>query len=275
MNTVAAPPPLRSHVLRWSVSAALVLTLQASLLRSLQNEIAVDVTPPPGPPEPFQIDLTPAPVSLPTLVPVDQPAPLPAQAAAPLPDATPPVAPPPTPAPPTPALTEPAPLPPVEPPVAVPPPAKAVAMAIPRPPPAHPTRRPARVAPVTPETSPTSANSSPPLAPNAPAPPPSASPQAADIAASWQSQVLVHLARFKRFPMQAQLRGEQGVVMMRFTVDRAGHVLSSTMLKSSGYADLNAEAEAWIKRAEPMPPFPPELIRTQVDLQVPLRFTLR
>jgi protein TonB len=92
---------------------------------------------------------------------------------------------------------------------------------------------------------------------------------------TWQSQLLAHLARYKRFPLAAQRRGEQGVVMMRFTLDREGHLLSAIITQGSGYADLDAEAEAWIRRAEPMPPLPPELSQSGLELSVPLRFNLQ
>ena len=93
--------------------------------------------------------------------------------------------------------------------------------------------------------------------------------------AAWQAQLLAHLALFKRFPPGAQERGEQGVVRMRVTLDHAGHVLSMALVGSSGYPDLDAEAPAWIARAAPLPAFPPEITAQQVNLVIPLRFTLQ
>jgi protein TonB len=105
------------------------------------------------------------------------------------------------------------------------------------------------------------------------APRPSAATSAA-AAATWQSRLLAHLEQFKRFPVAAQRRGEQGVVSMRFRMDHAGHVLSATMTRSSGYADLDAEAQAWIQRADPMPALPAEMTEQVMELSVPLRFDL-
>jgi protein TonB len=103
---------------------------------------------------------------------------------------------------------------------------------------------------------------------------PAAPPQGETLAA-WQAQLLAHLALFKRFPPGAQERGEQGVVEMRVTLDHAGHVLSMALVGSSGYPDLDAEASAWIARAAPLPAFPAEITASQVNLVIPLRFTLQ
>ena len=37
-----------------------------------------------------------------------------------------------------------------------------------------------------------------------------------------------HLQQFKRYPSDAQSRGEEGVVLLSFSVDRTGHVLAHT-----------------------------------------------
>jgi protein TonB len=87
--------------------------------------------------------------------------------------------------------------------------------------------------------------------------------------------LLAHLARFKRFPPAAQRRGEQGVVLVHVRLSRVGAVLSMTLVRGSGYADLDAEAQAWLNRAEPLPAFPPEITAQQMEIMVPLRFTLR
>ncbi len=92
---------------------------------------------------------------------------------------------------------------------------------------------------------------------------------------AWQGQLAAHLGQFKRYPPEAQQRGEQGVVLMRITLGRNGEVLAMSMARSSGFADLDAEAEAWIRRATPLPPIPPEIAGDRVNLVVPLRFTLR
>jgi protein TonB len=108
------------------------------------------------------------------------------------------------------------------------------------------------------------------------APPgPSASASSHQAESTWEAQLVAHLARFKRFPPAAQRRGEQGVVTMRLTLGRGGAVLSMAIVRGSGYADLDGEAQAWMVRAQPLPPFPPEITAQQMEIVVPLHFTLR
>ena len=92
---------------------------------------------------------------------------------------------------------------------------------------------------------------------------------------SWQADLVRQLQRFKRYPPEAQSRSEQGVVLLGFTLDRNGHVLSQRIARSSGYADLDNEVTAMISRAQPLPPFPASMTQSSIDLTVPIRFSLR
>jgi len=94
------------------------------------------------------------------------------------------------------------------------------------------------------------------------------------VAPSWQTALVRHLQAYKRYPSEAQSRGEQGTVLLSFSVDRTGHVLSHSVMHSSGYADLDAEVTAMIERAQPLPPFPAAMTEAKLDLTVPIRFSL-
>ena len=92
---------------------------------------------------------------------------------------------------------------------------------------------------------------------------------------SWQTSLVQQLQSFKRYPASAQSRKEEGVVLLSFSLDRSGHVLAHSIARSSGHADLDNEVMAMIMRAEPLPPFPESMSQTQIDLTVPIRFSLR
>jgi periplasmic protein TonB len=92
---------------------------------------------------------------------------------------------------------------------------------------------------------------------------------------SWQSSLVRQLQRIKRYPAGSQARNEQGVVLLSFSLDRAGHVLAHSIAKSSGFVDLDNEVMAMILRAEPLPPFPASMPQPRLDLTVPIRFSLR
>jgi protein TonB len=91
---------------------------------------------------------------------------------------------------------------------------------------------------------------------------------------SWQTLLLKHLQQFKNYPSGARARNEQGVVLLAFSIDRDGHVLSRRIVSGSGHADLDAEVLALVERAQPMPAFPASMTQAQLDLTVPIRFSL-
>ena len=92
---------------------------------------------------------------------------------------------------------------------------------------------------------------------------------------SWQSLLLKHLQQFKNYPAGAREHGEQGVVMLAFTMDRDGKVLSRRIVNSSGHPDLDAEVLALVERAQPLPAFPASMSEDRLELTVPIRFSLR
>jgi protein TonB len=92
---------------------------------------------------------------------------------------------------------------------------------------------------------------------------------------SWQTGLVKHLQQYKRYPSDAQSRGEEGVVLLSFSVDRTGHVLAHQILQSSGHPELDQEVMSMIERAQPLPPFPATMTEPKLDLTVPIRFSLR
>jgi protein TonB len=114
-----------------------------------------------------------------------------------------------------------------------------------------------------------------PAAPQRAEPLPSAAPPSPDVLSRFERELLKHLERQKRYPRAARMRREQSVVYLSFTMDRAGAVLSARIERGSGYAELDEEVLALIRRAAPLSPFPPDLHRTRLELVVPVQFRLR
>jgi len=92
---------------------------------------------------------------------------------------------------------------------------------------------------------------------------------------SWVQRLLAHLNRFKRYPRGARLNHEEGVATLNFTMDHSGHVLASRIAKSSGSNELDAEVLQMLRRAEPLPPLPPDVRADVRSFNVPIRFSLR
>jgi protein TonB len=109
--------------------------------------------------------------------------------------------------------------------------------------------------------------------PNA-VPAPSTAAQPSMSAPDWQSLVLGQLERFKHYPTDAQERRQQGVVYLRFTMDRSGRVLSFSIERSSGHELLDQEAMALLQRAQPLPKPPPSVSGDPLELVVPVEFFL-
>jgi protein TonB len=98
----------------------------------------------------------------------------------------------------------------------------------------------------------------PPAAPTAPQPSSTSAPSEAQV--TWQSKLLSHLARFKRYPEDARRRGAEGTSRVRFTVDAEGNVLSVSLAGSSGNASLDRATVAMIRRAQPLPKPPADIL---------------
>jgi TonB family protein len=93
-------------------------------------------------------------------------------------------------------------------------------------------------------------------------------------ASTWESSLVRHLQRYKRYPSEALSRSEEGIVLLSFSIDRDGHVLARRIARSSGYADLDSEVMDMIMRAEPLPAFPANMSQAQLDLTIPIRFSM-
>lgn len=91
----------------------------------------------------------------------------------------------------------------------------------------------------------------------------------------WRARLLGHLERHKRYPAEARAYRQEGVVHLHFVMDRQGRVREARIDRSSGYPLLDAEALAMLKRASPLPPFPPDIEQAELRLALPLRFALR
>lgn len=92
---------------------------------------------------------------------------------------------------------------------------------------------------------------------------------------NWKSALVARLERYKRYPAEAQARGEQGVAQLAFSVDRAGRVHHARIVRSSGSSLLDRATLALIARAQPLPPPPPEMRGAQIAVVVPIRYHIR
>jgi len=92
---------------------------------------------------------------------------------------------------------------------------------------------------------------------------------------NWKSQLVSQLERHKRYPSEAQSRGERGVVQLAFSIDRGGGVHHARIVRSSGSSALDSATLSLVARAAPLPPPPPEVSGSQIPIVVPIRYNMR
>jgi protein TonB len=80
-----------------------------------------------------------------------------------------------------------------------------------------------------------------------------------------------HVQRAKINPRS----GRSGTVVMRFTIDVTGKLLSKEIAKSSGSKILDEAATAALDRAAPFPPIPPEVSIRPLAFTQPFKFIIR
>ncbi|MEX2617235.1 MAG: TonB family protein [Alphaproteobacteria bacterium] len=93
--------------------------------------------------------------------------------------------------------------------------------------------------------------------------------------ADYMSYLLAWLQKHKEYPRLARRHRQQGTALMYFEMDRDGRIHTAALRQSSGHAALDDEARALIRRAEPLPPPPPEVAGDRIRLVVPVQFYLR
>lgn len=86
---------------------------------------------------------------------------------------------------------------------------------------------------------------------------------------TWDALVVAAFQRAKRYPTAARRNGLQGTAQVRIIVDPNGTIRQASLRRSSGHAELDAEAVAAARRIGRLPP-PPDGVST--DIFVPVLF---
>ncbi|MHC4043477.1 energy transducer TonB [Bradyrhizobium sp. 23AC] len=82
---------------------------------------------------------------------------------------------------------------------------------------------------------------------------------ASSAAIKFQQSLLRHVSRYQRYPNAARAMHLEGTVVTQFAMARDGTLLGVWVRTSSGQLLLDKEAIETIRRAQPLPPIPPEL----------------
>ncbi|HED8092535.1 TPA: energy transducer TonB [Campylobacter coli] len=94
---------------------------------------------------------------------------------------------------------------------------------------------------------------------------------------SYQALLMAHLTKFKKYPQEAIMQKQEGVVRIRVSIDESGNVLSKELKKSCPYAVLNDEVLSLFKRASPLPKPPKEMLKNdeKISFVMPIDYNIK
>ncbi|EAI8943682.1 energy transducer TonB [Campylobacter coli] len=94
---------------------------------------------------------------------------------------------------------------------------------------------------------------------------------------SYQALLMAHLAKFKKYPQEAIMQKQEGVVRIRVSIDESGNILSKELKKSCPYAVLNDEVLSLFKRASPLPKPPKEMLKDgeKISFVMPIDYNIK
>ena len=91
---------------------------------------------------------------------------------------------------------------------------------------------------------------------------------------AYKGLVFQRLEKHKRYPRFAERSGLNGRVVLRFTVRWDGEVIESEILDIVGHNSFGDAAMRALKRVGQLPPFPDEIRRRQITMDVPIVYQL-
>ncbi|WP_294959330.1 energy transducer TonB [Sulfurovum sp.] len=100
------------------------------------------------------------------------------------------------------------------------------------------------------------------------------SPKQKAIKNHYLAKVRSTIEHRKKYPRSAKRLRQQGVVSIRFTIYKDGHIGAIALMKKSSYTKLNQAAINILKRIGAFAPIPKELAKSTLSLTVPIRYKI-
>jgi protein TonB len=93
------------------------------------------------------------------------------------------------------------------------------------------------------------------------------------VRATWQKALMAHLDKHKRYPSGRARKAAE--IYVRFTIDRLGHVLATSIERSSGDTVFDQAAMAMVRRSDPVPAPPPMIADEGLSFTLPVIFRVK
>ncbi|WP_236994653.1 energy transducer TonB [Granulosicoccus antarcticus] len=91
---------------------------------------------------------------------------------------------------------------------------------------------------------------------------------------AYLGKINAWLKQFHRYPLASKKRKEEGVVHLKFTINREGEIQDASIEKSSGYDRLDRAALELLSEASPVPRIPDFMNRETLKLVIPIEYSL-
>ena len=92
---------------------------------------------------------------------------------------------------------------------------------------------------------------------------------------NYLQSVISLINQKKSYPAKAQRRGQQGQVLLRLELNRAGEVMSVKIINPSAYQDLNEAALLTVNQISKYPEIPAELKGSTLVLKIPINYRIQ
>lgn len=86
--------------------------------------------------------------------------------------------------------------------------------------------------------------------------------------------LMAWLNQHKDYPAELKKEKIQGTVVVSFTINKQGELVTSGIKKSSGSPELDRAALGMLAKANPLPPIPAEMKRDSLSLSIPVEYSL-
>ncbi len=100
------------------------------------------------------------------------------------------------------------------------------------------------------------------------------SPAILEIESNYTAALLKAIEHHRRYPLRARRRGDEGEVVVDFTILKDGEITGIQIASTSHFTSLDHAASKALEQLGQFRPIPQQLQRTSWDFRIPIRFAL-